>query len=187
MYQTHTLFRKLTRAGYTEFKCYCYRINKRYSRFYTHTCKFAITTAKCPNENLITITGTNFVHNHSMFPKDIYMTLFFKSNIFHLKNIIQEQIRSLASEEKERDIPEMIEGINQDDHKPACMFTEQVLYTKQLRPLYILNEINARKDLHNDEIKILLKELGDSKNKELKKKYCNLVNKIKKEMLLKSS
>lgn len=105
--------------------------------------------------------------------------------MFHLKQAVQHQIKSVILERQEKNGLEVGNDkvFNKKRSQPDKIEHDD-LYAKELRPQIILEAIKNAESNQSAEMKALLKELEGRKNSELNKKFSNFVNKIKKQMLI---
>jgi len=184
MHSTNSQLRKYRKDDTACFKCYYHKKTKHNYKHYNGKCKFSITVGKSKDENHVIIISVSLVHNHVMCSTEVYRALIFKSRMCNLQNIIKEEIQDCIRESQENDTNEpLFKKLKDNTTKSHNKQKENSLRAK-LRPKTLLESIQKTNKPLDSQTKLLLEELNKSTNKELKKKFSNLVNKIKKEILL---
>jgi len=124
------------------------------------------------------IIGRNLVHEHVMLPKELYLSLVFRAGMKLFEKYIRIEIENYIQENPKKELEKSNGGV------AKCMN----LHVEELRPSHLWAAIVKSPRV---EIQILLEQLGNDKEdelyekkkeKEIKKKFANLVDKIKKEV-----
>jgi len=189
MFFTNTFLRRNKRGDTIRFLCYCSRENRKNKLFCQSPCKFSIVVASCERNQILILTAL-LVHDHVMLPKELYCSLIFKAGMKHFGKYIRKEIEKYLESPAGKDC---LKGnkkkwLYRNEEEVAAKYIN--LYVEELRPGTIWNSIV--KSSCGSEIDVLLKQLGIHKNDlgaerggiEIKKKFSNLVAKIKKEMAI---
>lgn len=178
MVSTNTFLRRHKKVSVISFKCYCFketRKNRAYCK--QNLCKFDITVGRLEG-NQTMIIGRNLVHEHVMLPKELYLSLVFRAGMKLFEKYIRIEIENYIQENPKKELEKSNGGV------AKCMN----LHVEELRPSHLWAAIVKSPRV---EIQILLEQLGNDKEdelyekkkeKEIKKKFANLVDKIKKEV-----
>lgn len=184
MHCTNTRLRRHEKFGVTTLKCYCKKKTRKNSPFYNGPCNFLIAVEKTGNQDELKILETNFEHNHVMLPKSLYFQLICKASMVNLKAPIEQFIQTYleSSKTKKKDDGNVMFVTSKRD-----LETIVSLYAKEVSPKCILESLLKSKETFNHETKRLLEALEDKNNRDLNKKFKNLVNLIKRKMIIAAS
>ena len=183
-HSTNTRLRKRKRYGITTFSCYCQQKTIRNLSYYNGPCEFSIKVQKIENGKL-KILNSNFVHNHAMLPPDLYFQLTHEASMFHLELPIKQYLKEHQKSAKDDDDDVMI--LNNHGKRQRDLETEESAKATEMEPRGILEFLFKSKGLFNHETKYLLEALEDKNNQGLYKKFTNLVNDIKRKMIIAGS
>jgi len=188
MHCTNTRLRKRKRSGTTSFNCYCKTKTTKNLSYYNGPCNFSIKVQKTEKKDQLRIIEANLEHNHVMLPKSLYFQLIFKASMFHLKPHIEERLQSyLASNKNMKKHDDNVMFVNNNGKRPRDLEAVVSLYAKEVSPKCILETLLKSKESFNHETKYLLEALEDKSNQGLNKKFMNLVNNIKRKMIIAGS
>ena len=175
MHYTNSFLRVHKRGDAAVFKCYCSKKIKRNEEYTDELCKFSITVTKSNEEDhTIIIISNNLNHAHGILSKELYFALVCGANMFHLRDVVEQQIKGFIESTKYYDDKELEPPVSL---KPGRC---DELYTDQLRPCQILTILKTTQEPQSIEVRLLIRELLKRKNRELKKKFDNLVTDVKK-------
>jgi len=188
MHCTNTKLRKRKRSGMTTFYCYCKSKTIKNLSYYNGPCNFSIKVEKTEKKDQLRIIETNLEHNHVMLPKSLYLELIFKASMFHLKPHIKQYLQSyLASDNGMKKHDDNVIFVSNNGKRPRDLEAVVSLYAKEVSPKCILDSLLKSKGSFNHETKHLLEALEDKNNQGLNKQFKNLVNDIKRKMIIADS
>ena len=184
MHCTNTRVRRRENFGVTTFKCYCWKKTTKNLAFYNGACNFSIAVQKTGKQDELKILETNFEHNHVMLPKSLYFQLVCKASMVNLKAPIKQHIQTYleSNKDKKKDDGNVMFVASKRD-----LPTIVSLYSKEVSPKCILESLLKSKETFNLETKRVLEALEDKNNHGLNKKFKNLVNLIKRKMIIAGS
>ncbi len=181
MMSTNTYLRRHKRDRDTiiSFKCYCFKETKKNRKYCKENlCKFDLTVGRIEGDQQTQVISANLVHEHVMLPKELYLSLVLNDGMKQFEKYIRKEIDNFLQENKKKEI------VKKDCGVAKCIN----LHVEELRPRLLWAAISKSSGV---EIQFLLNQLGVDKQdkhheikkeQKIKKKFANLVDKIKKEI-----